>query len=210
MKGFLGDIQMNNSNWRERYRVRIAFVLGLIFLWRAQPRNLFFLILGLAIAFLGILFRQWSAGCVKKMDELATSGPYAIVRHPLYAGSFLAALGFILSASSFPFSMSGLIDLSKPYWDRTLLFWGVLWILIDSIYLPKIEKEERDLRAKFTESYAEYSKKVPQIFPRTLKFSNFDFSTFQKELWLKNKEYLSFVGYAAICTILVMRYIYHR
>lgn len=197
----MSDNNLSASNWRERYRVRISFIFGLVFLWRAQPRILFLLISGMALSFIGILLRQWSAGCVKKMDALAESGPYALLRHPLYTGSFLAAAGLILSATSF--------SLSKSFFDRSLLFWCFLWILIDSIYLPKIDKEEAELKLKFSERYLDYSKRVPRFIPEKLHWSQFDFRTFQFNLWLKNKEYRSMVGYLGLCFILLYRYL-HR
>lgn len=190
------------SPWRERYRVRIGFIFALVFLWRAQPRNLVLLVLGLLIALLGVLIRQWAAGCVKKMDELAQEGPYALVRHPLYLGSFLAASGFILSSSSFSFV------LSKPYLDRTLFFWCFLWILVDSIYLPKILKEEADLNLKFKCSYTEYAERIPRFFPAQFKWSDLNFNTFNWVLWKKNKEFYSLIGYLIFCIILFSRYFF--
>ncbi|MBI3013324.1 MAG: isoprenylcysteine carboxylmethyltransferase family protein, partial [Elusimicrobia bacterium] len=185
------------SPWWERYRVRIGFLFGLLFLWRVQPRNIFFLVVGLGISFLGILLRQWAAGCVKKMDELATSGPYAVVRHPLYAGSFLAAVGLLIASSSFSLS------LSKPYLDRTLFFWTFFWILIDSVYWPKIHKEEKELQEKFPQEYLSYENRVPRLLPAHLRWSDIDFSTFQWFLWKKNKEFYSLIGYGAMAIILI-------
>lgn len=189
-------------SWRERYRVRIGFAFAILFLWRAQPRSIVLLFLGLGIALIGVLIRQWAAGCVKKMDELATSGPYALVRHPLYLGSFIAAFGVLLSASSFSFSMT------KPYFDRTLFFWAFFWILIDSIYKPKIEQEEKNLEAKFSNQFIEYVQKVPQLFPNRLRFSDLDFSSFRIAVWKKNEEYWSLIGYFILCAILIARYSY--
>lgn len=192
------------SDWRERYRVRISFVCGVIFIWRAQPRFLPFLILGMLVALLGILLRQWAAGCVRKMDELAMTGPYALVRHPLYVGSSIAAVGFVLASTSFSISMA------KPFFDRTVLFWAFLWILFDSIYLPKIRKEELQLRSKFSAAYESYAARVPRFLPKKIDWSELDFSTFSWKLWQKNQEYWSFFGYFFICLILAARYHYSR
>lgn len=198
----MNQIKTDLSPWRERYRVRIGFIFALLFLWRAQPRNLILLVLGLALALLGVLIRQWAAGCVKKLDELAQEGPYALVRHPLYLGSFLAAFGFILSSSSLS------IVLSKPYLDRTLFFWCFLWILSDSIYMPKILKEEADLNLKFNNSYSEYARRVPRFFPLQFQWSSLNFSSFNWALWKKNKEFYSIIGYFIISVILFSRYLY--
>jgi protein-S-isoprenylcysteine O-methyltransferase Ste14 len=190
------------TDWRERYRVRIGFIIGLIFLWRAQPRSVVLLALGLLIGLLGVLIRQWAAGCVKKNDELASSGPYGLVRHPLYFGSLLAAAGLILASSSFA------PGLKYPYLDRTLFFWACLWILADSVYLPKVLKEERLLREKFPGQYEEFERRVPRIWPGQVTWSSLDFSTFSWQQWKKNKEYGSLVGYAVLALVLIARFLY--
>lgn len=187
------------SDWREKYRVRIGFFFGLLFLWRAQPRNIVFLLVGLGVALVGVLFRQWAAGCVRKNDEVTSSGPYAWVRHPLYLGSFVMAAGLIFASSSVATA------LSKPFLDRTLLFWAFLWILIDSIYMPKILREEEQLRAKFPGRYEQYMAEVPRMIPKRI---TFDFSTFSWDQWKKNKEYGSLAGYAVLALVLMFRFLY--
>lgn len=194
----------SQSNWREKYRVRIGFIFGILFLWRAQPKNIIILAAGLLVSFFGILLRQWAAGCVRKMDELATQGPYAIVRHPLYAGSFIAAFGMILSASWFSFSMS------KPYLERTLFFWTFFLLIADSIYLPKVAKEEEDLKAKFKDQFTDYAQKVPRFIPKDLNPLKFDFRSFDWKVWKKNEEYWSMVGYILLALVMFGRFIYGR
>ncbi len=191
---------LRGSHWREKYRVRISFVFAILFIWRAQPRSLVFLAVGFVIALLGVFIRQWSAGCVKKMDEIAQTGPYALIRHPLYFGSFLAAFGMIFSATTFS------VAVAKPFLDRALFFWSFLWILADSIYLPKIRSEEENLREKFGAAYDDYAARVPQVFPRAFQWKGLDFSTFTWELWKKNKEYGSLIGFGFIYFILFSRF----
>ncbi|MGH8104132.1 MAG: methyltransferase family protein, partial [bacterium] len=41
----------------------------------------------------GAALRIWAAGTIKKQQTLAQEGPYALMRHPLYFGSFLGGLG---------------------------------------------------------------------------------------------------------------------
>jgi protein-S-isoprenylcysteine O-methyltransferase Ste14 len=194
----------NQPSWREKYRVRIGFVFGILFLWRAQPKNIILLGIGLLISLTGILLRQWAAGCVKKMDELATKGPYALVRHPLYVGSFVAAFGMVLSASYFS------VSLSKPYLDRTLFFWTFFFLLIDAIYMPKALKEEEELGTKFQGQYGTYAQEVPRFIPKNLNPLRFDFSSFDVQIWKRNEEYWSLVGYAVLALVLIGRYVYGR
>ena len=55
---------------------------------------------GLAIALLGQVFRIYAAGYIFKNKQLATTGPYALVRHPLYLGNFLILMGFVLASAN--------------------------------------------------------------------------------------------------------------
>ena len=145
-------------------------------------------------------------GLPRQNDDLSRTGPYAIVRNPLYLGSFLAASGLILASTS----LSHLFNLKVPFFDRSLFFWSALWIMIDSVYLPKIEKEERLLKEKFTRTFETYAAEVPRILPKLSKATRFDFSAFDLGQWKKNEEYWSFVGYLLICAVLVARYRYAR
>src|SRR5262245_3386636 len=45
--------------------------------------------LGCALIFAGLAIRTWAAGILRKTRELTTTGPYALIRNPLYVGSFL-------------------------------------------------------------------------------------------------------------------------
>jgi protein-S-isoprenylcysteine O-methyltransferase Ste14 len=51
---------------------------------------------GIGYIIAGLLVRLWSNGYAIKNDKLTTSGPYAFVRNPLYVGTFLIALGFVI------------------------------------------------------------------------------------------------------------------
>ena len=82
-----------------RLRVPAGFLLAGLYIWLARPTWPLWLA-GIALAFLGLLFRGWAAGHVRKNDQLAVSGPYAFTRHPLYLGSFVIGLGFSLPGSS--------------------------------------------------------------------------------------------------------------
>ena len=55
---------------------------------------------GLAIALVGQVFRIYAAGYIFKNKQLAKTGPYALVRHPLYLGNFLILMGFVLASGN--------------------------------------------------------------------------------------------------------------
>lgn len=55
---------------------------------------------GLVIAFIGQVFRIYAAGYIFKNKQLAKTGPYGLVRHPLYLGNFLILLGFTTASAN--------------------------------------------------------------------------------------------------------------
>lgn len=95
----------------------------------------------------GAAVRMWASGCIFKNKVLATSGPYAFVRHPLYLGNILALLGFALA--------------SALWWAAPLLL-AFLWFY----YPTAIEYEDRKLHRLFGEAWLAWSARVPALFPR--------------------------------------------
>lgn len=73
------------------------------------------------------------------------SGPYALVRHPIYTGVLLALAGTALSIDKW----------------RALI--GLL--IIAAGFLRKIVIEERFMAAEFGEAYARYRDEVPALIP---------------------------------------------
>src|SRR6267142_808168 len=81
----------------QRFRVPLSFVCAALFLVFARPRPVT-LLAGVTVSVLGLLLRAWAAGHIRKNSELATSGPYAHTRNPLYLGNFLLGLGFTIGS----------------------------------------------------------------------------------------------------------------
>ncbi|MDE2755654.1 MAG: isoprenylcysteine carboxylmethyltransferase family protein, partial [Acidobacteriota bacterium] len=128
-----------------RVRVPAGFLLAGLYFWLAHPAWPLWLA-GIALAFLGMLFRGWAAGHVRKNDQLAVSGPYSFTRHPLYLGSFVIGLGFSLAGSSL-----------------TILVLFLACFLL--LYLPAMRAEEERLKHLFPARYPDYRKTVPIILP---------------------------------------------
>jgi protein-S-isoprenylcysteine O-methyltransferase Ste14 len=103
--------------------------------------------IGLPIAFLGMLVRLHASGFVVKNKELATTGPYALVRHPLYTGNIVLIVGFALASSlwwSLPLSIA--------------FFW---------FYYPAaIEYEDRKLQRLFGDAWERWSSETPALMPK--------------------------------------------
>src|SRR5690349_20108116 len=82
-----------------RWRVRAGYPAALVYLLLAKPSRTSFLI-GATVGLAGIAIRAWAARYLRKHEVLATSGPYAFTRNPLYFGSAILAAGFILAGDS--------------------------------------------------------------------------------------------------------------
>jgi protein-S-isoprenylcysteine O-methyltransferase Ste14 len=165
-----------------RLRVPGGFLLVAAFAWFSNPdaRSLAF---GLPVSLIGLALRAWAAGHLAKNQALATGGPYAYTRNPLYLGTLLVAAGLAIAARS-----AGL---------------GVLFALVFlGIYLPVIQLEEQHLRALFPE-YAAYAARVPALLPgRPDRGSP---GSFQWALYRKNREYQAALGLALGALFLVWK-----
>jgi protein-S-isoprenylcysteine O-methyltransferase Ste14 len=82
-----------------RWRVTLGFVTAAVVVVLAQPTWTSWAI-GLAIAVAGETIRVWAAGHLEKSREVTRSGPYRWIRHPLYAGSAVMAVGIVVAARS--------------------------------------------------------------------------------------------------------------
>src|SRR5213078_1051628 len=98
---------------------------------------------GAPIAVLGLLLRGWAAGHLAKNQRLATGGPYAMTRNPLYLGTLLVAAGLAIAS-------------------REVMLAVLFAAAFALVYLPAIELEEQHLRKLFPE-YEEYARRVPRL-----------------------------------------------
>jgi protein-S-isoprenylcysteine O-methyltransferase Ste14 len=121
-------------------------------LWSLQPRVAWaFVGLGAAgIAFMWWarlhLGQLWSGGIVlKEAHRVVDTGPYALVRHPIYTGLLLLAVA-TLAVKGDSFAVA-----------------GVLVLLV--AYVGKARLEERFLTAEMGPAYEAYRKRVPMLVP---------------------------------------------
>lgn len=141
--------------------------------------------IGISVAFFGLLFRGWSSGHIRKNKELAVSGPYKYTRNPLYVGSFFLGLGFMIASG---------------VWWLGLLF----AILFLGIYFPVMSVEADELTAIFGEKYKEYAEKVSMFLPWFSSYKS-DGKKFEKELYMRYREYQAGLGFLAVSAVLVAK-----
>lgn len=180
---------MTYSQWVGRLRLPLGFVLAALYLAFARPTPLTFVVGG-SIAFVGLLIRGWAAGHIIKNDRLATTGPYAHTRNPLYFGSFLIAAGFAIAAH---FSL--------------LLLVIALFVFV---YGPTIRREREAVRAAFPEEYAEYERNVPAFVPRALPWrpgQSRRGEPFSLSLYMRHREWQAALGFAGAMAWLWLRMI---
>jgi len=139
---------------------------------RVDPHSLvnvtdYHVTLGLGLIVAGLAVRSWAAGTLRKHSQWATTGAYAIVRHPLYIGSSCMMLGFC------------------QLLDDPLDFCFVL-IPILLLYLRAVH-EEKHIAAAFPNEWPAYAANVPRLVPRRLPSHTFENWRFNQ--WLVNREY---------------------
>ena len=91
---------------------------------------------------------NWSGSVTEKEGhELVRSGPYALVRHPIYTGLLVALLGSAVACGEL----------------RAVLGLGV----VAAAFTRKLRIEERFMRERFPEEYPRYCAQVPALIPFT-------------------------------------------
>ncbi len=81
-----------------------------------------------------------------RSGRLATTGPYARVRHPQYDGFLLVMVGFLLQWPTIP----------------TLVMFPILVV----VYARLARAEEREVAARFGKTWADYAAHTPAFIPR--------------------------------------------
>ena len=176
------------SRVARRIRVPLGFAFAVLYFWLAQPSWLF-IALGAVLIVPGLLIRALASGHVRKNEALATSGPYAYTRNPLYLGSLLIGIGFAVAARS--------------WWVGV-----VLVVMFFAIYMPVIRDEEKFLRGKFPE-FDEYARRVPRMFPRLTPFrSGEEGGGFSMELYWKHREWNAALGAALLVAALIGKMVF--
>jgi protein-S-isoprenylcysteine O-methyltransferase Ste14 len=140
------------------------------------------LLCGVGIAILGLLLRGYAAGHLRKHKQLATSGPYAFTRNPLYLGSVLLAAGFSVASHSLISAM-------------------LLAAYLAIFYPVVIRREQAELKTLYGAAFVEYASQVPAFWPR-LSPAMVSTGRFSWPLYRQNREYEASIGLAVAMAIL--------
>lgn len=167
-----------------RIRVRSGYTAGALALFFAQPTQ-DSLLFGGALAVLGETVRIWASGHIEKTHKLATGGPYAHTRNPLYVGSVLMALGLLVAARH-PISVIA----------------GLAYLVV--FYPVIIREEAKFLRGKFPDEYHEWARHVPLFFPRFTPRGPRE-SRFETARLAANHEWRSVLGLVLLAAFMVGR-----
>jgi hypothetical protein len=171
----------------QRLRVPLGFVAGALYLWAATRSPWLTwgsLAAGGVVGLAGLLVRAWAAGHIVKNDRLATTGPYAHTRNPLYFGSFLLAAGCALAV----------------HWGLLLVV-AAFWL---GVYVPVIRREKAYVQSLYPEAYAEWERHVPSFVPRLTPWRGggnagpADTAPFDLRLYLYHREWQAALGFAGV------------
>jgi protein-S-isoprenylcysteine O-methyltransferase Ste14 len=179
-----------SGKWIQRWRVPLGFLCAAIFIFFARPTPVA-LAAGAGVSLLGLALRAWAAGHIRKNAQLATSGPYAFTRNPLYLGSFLLGLGFTIASGQ---------------WLLALLF-AALFI---GIYLPVMHVEASTMAQLFGSDFETYRRSVPLFFPRLTPFRQSESAAvrFDGSLYLRYREYRAALGLIVAWGLLLIKTFY--
>jgi len=142
---------------------------------------------GLVLVLAGQALRLWATGYLLKTDELTTAGPYAHLRHPLYAGALLMGCGFLLMAG--PRVASVVLPLGLVF------YFGYYLSHKDAV-------ESERLEALYGDAFRAYRDAVPTLLPRWRRWRGH--AEAEPQRWrldrvLENDEQTA-LAYAAIAT----------
>jgi protein-S-isoprenylcysteine O-methyltransferase Ste14 len=167
-----------------RWRVPAGHAAFVLVVALARP-TLVSLLIALPFALLGEGVRIWASGHIDKTRSLATGGPYAHTRNPLYFGSLLLAVAVGLATES-PWALAAVI------------------VYFAAFYPSVIVEEALFLSDKFPEAYEEWSRDVPIFLPR-LKPAGPRASRFAWSLVGRNREWRTALGLVGAVVLLWLR-----
>lgn len=133
--------QIVNEGLNGRVRVLIAWVFCA---WLVLAADQYPSALGIFICYLGATLRFWASGFLRKDALLSVGGPYRFTRNPLYLGTFLIALGGVVSVEAWVLGV-------------------FLFLFFFFVYDVVVEFEESKLIQYFGDAYRKFCALVPRF-----------------------------------------------
>ncbi len=170
-----------------RWRVAWGYAAAVLLLVLARPSP-GSILAGLPLVVLGEGLRVLANGALIKDRELTTWGIYSHLRHPLYTGSFLIGLGFIIMA-----------------WHLILGAGMLVFFLL--LYRRTVVREEEKMAHRFGPAYRDWAERVPRFVPRRFVpaeiAADFRFSRARA-----NREQQGVLGVLAVTMVLWLKYLF--
>jgi protein-S-isoprenylcysteine O-methyltransferase Ste14 len=182
-------------------RGMLLAIPGTWLVWHGKPSALS-IAAGLPIAFAGEGLRMWAVGYsgvttrgdAVIADVLATAGPYAHVRNPLYVGNFITATGFAIAFTG------------KNSWPARIVVGGGALAAMVGLYAVIVPHEEAYLNKKFGSAFRDYRACVPRIFPartpRGTQLGEYDVEVIRKA---ESRTWLTLLGMCAVLAAKALR-----
>jgi protein-S-isoprenylcysteine O-methyltransferase Ste14 len=158
-------VKAGRTRWARFAGIRVVIILAALLLLRLrvlkghravtvdpwlQGIGLALFVLGLALAVWARIYigRNWGMPMSEKADpELVTTGPYSVIRHPIYSGIILAMIGTTLAVS---------------------LYWLIAVALVGAYFLYSATMEERYMTEVFPDAYPRYKQSTKMLIPFVL------------------------------------------
>jgi len=155
-------VKAGRTRWARFAGVRVAIILILLLLLRLrvfkghravttdpwlQGIGLAVFLLGLALAVWARIYlgRNWGMPMSEKADpELVTTGPYSVIRHPIYSGIILALAGTTIAVS---------------------LYWLIAVVVLGAYFIYSAVMEERHMAEVFPDAYPRYKQSTKMLIP---------------------------------------------
>lgn len=183
--GFAGFIDSLRFNEIARQGLGLLLLLVCaVFTEAAGEERIYF---GFALALIGQVWRIYAAGVIYKNKQLATTGAYSLVRHPLYLGNFLILVGFTIACAN---------------WIVVLIVLFFFWFY----YPAAIKYEDTKLERIFEDQWRAWSANTPAMFPTRLGWkANADAEWNARQSLLRNGELIISVFIVICAAVLLYR-----
>ncbi|PIP40633.1 MAG: hypothetical protein COX19_05255 [Desulfobacterales bacterium CG23_combo_of_CG06-09_8_20_14_all_51_8] len=143
---------------------------------------------GLAVSILGEALQVWCMSTIKTHKKLTVTGPYMVVRNPMYIGRFFLIFGILMMTGS-------------------LLSLAVFTIAYYFYMVNRVRREEKLLAEMFGEDYAEYCRDVHPYLPGFKRFDAAQIVSFNKESMAQNHVVVNFLV-TVICYLVLFIFTY--